>query len=38
MVAAAAPFEGYGVGEAEKAIKALIKQAAGSKVFTPFRG
>jgi hypothetical protein len=38
MVAAAVPFEGYAAGEAEKKVKGLIKAAAGSKVFTPFRG
>ena len=38
IVAAAVPFEGYAAGEAEKKVKALVKAAAGSKVFTPFRG
>jgi hypothetical protein len=38
IVEASTPFDGYKPGEADKAIKALIKKAAGSKVFTPFRG
>jgi hypothetical protein len=37
-VAEAVPFEGYAPGEAEAAIKKIIKAHAGSKVFTPFRG
>ena len=38
IVTDAAPFEGYAPGEAEAAIKKIIKAHAGSKVFTPYRG
>ena len=38
LVEEAMPFEGYGAGEAERAVRRLIREAAGSKVFTPFRG